>query len=271
VNNLPVVDEERSHHDGLMVRMIPLAIALLVSACEASIGGGGGAVTNGPDASTTTTTPDATTTTTTPDAAAPRCSGRVVYLNFEGATLTRGAPSDAAANRASWIGVTTATVPRYRSGASDRAAQIQAITNRITSALASYPITVTQQRPATGQYVMVVFGGTRDDVGSNYSYATSFHDCGDAVKNDVAWLSDVVPSAKAGDYALGAIAWGLGLNGTNDPDDCMCGWSNNCDQNDTPCTLSGSLPTTGALDPETACPNLATQNAQQAFDVAFCQ
>lgn len=251
--------------------MVVLAVTLLAGACEATIGGGGGDLTGGtPDASTTPT-PDAPTVTPTPDAALPRCSGRVVYLNFDGATLTRGTPSDAAANRASWIGVTTATVPPYRAGAGDRAAQIQAITNRITGALASYPITVTTQRPVAGQYVMVVFGGTRDDVGSIYSYATSFHDCGDAVKNDVAWLSDVVPSGKAGDYALGAIAWGLGLNGTNDPNDCMCGWSNNCDQNATPCQLSGPLATTGALSPETPCPNLATQNAQQAFDVAFCQ
>ncbi|MDQ3368123.1 MAG: hypothetical protein M3680_22080 [Myxococcota bacterium] len=247
---------------------VVVAIAVLWSAaCEATIGGSSNS--SGTDAPTT---PDGPGGTVTPDASidAPRCSARVVYLNFEGATLTRATPSDATADQASWIGVSTATVPRYRTTAGDRAAQIQAITTRITTALSSIGVMVTTVRPLAGQYVMVVFGGTQTTVGSQYSFATSFHDCGDLVKNDVAWISDQVPSSKVGDFAIGAIGWGLGLNGTNSANGCMCGWSNNCDQNSTPCTLSSSIATTGALSPEMACPNLATQNEVGTFAAAFC-
>ncbi|MBA3818871.1 MAG: hypothetical protein H0X17_08265 [Deltaproteobacteria bacterium] len=252
---------------------VVVAIAVLWStACEATIGGSATGGGGGTDASITPT-PDGPGGTVTPDASsdAPRCSARVIYLNFEGVTLTRATPSDSTADRASWIGVTTATVPRYRTGAADRATQIQAITTRITTALSGIGVMVTTVRPLAGQYVMVVFGGTETTVGSQYSFATSFHDCGDLVKNDVAWVSDQVSSSKVGDFALGAIGWGLGLNGTNSPNDCMCGWSNTCDQLSTPCTLSPSITTTGALSPETACPNLATQNEVGVFTTAFCQ
>jgi hypothetical protein len=274
VNNVPVGGVSANRHHVVMSLKIALAVAVLCAACEASIGGS--AALTQPDAADSDGTPvmiDASTGTVTPDApdVVPRCSGRVVYLNFEGVTLTRATSSDSTMNRASWIGVTTANVPPYRAAAGDRTQQIQAVTNRITSALSSFPVTVTRIRPTTGQYVMIAFGGDGDDVASQYGYATSFHDCGDLVKNDVAWVSDDVPTAKVGDYAIGAIGWGLGLNGTNSITDCMCGWSNNCQQSNTLCTLSSSIATTPMLAPEVSCPGLATQNEVQAFDTAFCQ
>jgi hypothetical protein len=248
---------------------IALVLALLAAGCQAQLGatggggggpdaGGGGGGGDGGGGGQGDAAPDA-----------PACfNGRVVYLAFEGVALTQAGTSDATTNQASWIGVSTANVPKYHANDANRMGQIQSITAGVTAHLASFPITVVTQRPTSGPYVMVVFGGTNQDVGSVYTYATSEHDCGDAVKSDVAWLSDVVPDSKVADYAVGAIAWGLGLNGTSDTGDCMCGWANNCQQTGSACTLGTSQPTTSNL----ACAGQANpQNEVAVFQQAFCQ
>lgn len=200
------------------------------------------------------------------------CSnGRVVYLAFEGVTLTYASTTDASANHASWIGVNTASVPPYHNGNTNRNAQITTIVNGVTSILASYPITVVTQRPTSGTYVMIVFGGSNQTVGSNYSYATANHDCGDLVKNDVGWVSDQVPNSIAVPMVVGTIGWALGLQGTTDPNDCMCGWATNCQWNSNTCTLGTNEMTGNSLSPATTCPGENPQDEQAAFHAAFCQ
>jgi hypothetical protein len=229
------------------------------SAPDADTGGGGGGGGGGSDAAVTT-----------PDA--PRCSnGRVVYLAFEGVTLTQGTPSDATQNRVSWLGVLAATVPPYLAGNSNRAAAIAAITTGVRSQLDSFPVSVVTTRPATGPYVMIVFGGTNQIVGTPYTYATNEHDCGDLVKSDVGWMSDVVPAAHIVDYAIGTIGWGLGLNGTTDPDDCMCGWATQCTPSTAPCTLKQNIATQTSASPATTCPGMNPQNEYTVFEDAFCK
>ena len=228
-----------------------VVVAALIAGCHAELGG----ATSGLSADAGSGGP------------AGACSnGRVVYLVFEGVTLTKAA-TDATANHAAWLGMTTATVPPYHAGASNRSGQIQSITSQVRDHLSSFPITVVTTRPAAGPYVMVALGGERGDVGTQYSYATGDHDCGDQVKSDVVWVSDVVPDGKVADNAIGAIAWALGLNGTNSPADCMCGWSNNCVQSSSACTLSSSIATTS----NAACAGLATQDEVSAFHQAFCE
>jgi hypothetical protein len=203
---------------------------------------------------------------------APACfNGRVVFLDFEGVTLAQAMTDDATQNQARWIGLTTANVPPYHAGDANRAADISNITDAIRSILGGYPIIVVTTRPATGPYVMVAFGGTKAAVGTGYSYATAFHDCGDTVKSDVAWLSDVVPTSKAADYAVGAIGWALGLQGTSDVDDCMCGWANGCQQSSAHCALHGPISTTNSSSPATTCPGLSTEDEVATFSAAFCQ
>jgi hypothetical protein len=202
-----------------------------------------------------------------PDAGPACSSGRVVYLNFEGATLTQGA-SDATTNHAVWMGTAgaTATVPPFKAGVVDRLQQITDVTNLVRAAFAAYPITVVTQRPAVGPYVMVGFGGTRQQVNVPYLYAVNRLDCGDAVKSDVAWIFDAVPSTqKTADYAIGAVAFGLGLTGTNDVNDCMCGWLTQCQQTTTACTFSTSI--TAVLQ----CPNQTNPQNEVAALQAFCQ
>ncbi len=245
------------------MRWIALS-CLAAAACGVQVNGGPGAT---PDGSTSGDGP----TTGDPDAA-PRCSnGRVVYLNFDGATLTLAPESDATQNRASWMTITQGTAPRYRSGAANRDQQIQAVVDGVRAQLSSFPITVVTTRPVSGPYVMIVFGGIASQVGSEYGGAVNELDCADARKSDLAWISDnVSPTQRVVNYAVGAIGFGIGLTATNDPLDCMCGWDNDCLQDQGgPCRLSPQI----ARDPNAnqLCPGPALQDEVAAFDAAFCR
>jgi hypothetical protein len=198
-------------------------------------------------------------------------NGRVIYLAFEGVTLTQAATDDATQNHAQWIGVPTATVPPYHQGSATRAADITSVTDAVRTILSGFPVTVVTTRPTDGSYVLVALGGTKTTVGTTYGYATSYHDCGDLTKNDVAWVSDTVPATKVADYVVGAIGWALGLQGTNDPGDCMCEWANACVQSTAHCTLHGPIAVTASTSPATTCPGLTTQDETAAFHQAFCQ
>lgn len=200
---------------------------------------------------------------------------RMVYLNFEGVTLTYAAASDSTQNYASWINNTTSVVPPWHDGSGTRTTDIQTIVDGVKSRLANTPITVVTTRPTSGPYVMVAFGGQKTGnggtVGTTYGGATNEHDCGDLVKNDIGWVSDNPSVSYAQDLAIGAIGWGLGLNGTNDPTDCMCAWSNSCQSANGACTLSSSIATTTSSSPATTCPNQNPQNELAAFTTGFCQ
>jgi hypothetical protein len=245
-----------------VVRTSALAICLL-AACDASVSGGGSA-SESVDASIDDD--DDVDAAVEPDAPSACPNGRDIYLSFQGEPLTKATPSDATQNKVSWIGVTSVNLPGYRLGDPDRATKIATITQRIQTALADFPMQVVTTRPMAGPYVMIVFGGNRDQLDTPYSYAVNHFDCGDPVKSDVAWVSDDVPFAKVDDYAIGAIGYGLGLGGTNDPNDCMCGWANGCDQPETSqCTLSSSI----AANPVcTGAPN--PQDEVAAFETGFC-
>lgn len=201
-------------------------------------------------------------------ATAAACTSRTVFLNFGGQALTRG-PSDATQNQASWMTIASGTAPPYLAGDGGRTAAIQSITDGVRGQLSQFPITVTTSRPATGSYVMIVFGGTADLVGSNFGAAVNQLDCGDTRPSDVAWISDNATGQRAINLAVGAIGFGLGLTATTDQRDCMCGWDNNCrSSNGAPCRLGSPI----ARDPAARqlCPNTTTQDEVAAFRTAFC-
>jgi hypothetical protein len=204
-----------------------------------------------------------------PDAAPACANGRVVYLSFEGETLTRAA-TDSTQNHAAWIGVTTAVVPPFHPNLTNRATEIQNIVDGVRARLAGTLATVVTTRPASGPYVMIVLGGTNQIVGSNYTFATSDHDCGDLVKNDVGWVSDAPSLSYVPDLIVGTIGWGLGLQGTNDPGDCMCAWANACQSAAGACSLSANIETTPSQG-NTTCAGQNPQNEIAAFSTQFCQ
>lgn len=209
-----------------------------------------------------------------PDAApalpdAPTCSERQVVLLFDGVQLTRG-PSNAAARTASWVGeangATVATIPAYRAGDPNRAAVIAQITDRVRAKLAQFPITVATTAPATGDYVLVALGGTAQQSGSAYGIARNVLDCGNAAPNDVSWIADATAVDQVDDVVMGAIGYGLGLGGTNDPGNCMCSWRNEC-QRQGDCSLATSITAVNDVCAQTPNP----QNQVAAFDAGFCQ
>jgi hypothetical protein len=193
-----------------------------------------------------------------------------VFLNFDGQALQRG-PSDATLNQASWMQNPSGTAPAYLMGNGNRTTLIQNIVTGVKDQLSSFPVKVVTKRPPSGDYVMIVFGGQASQVGSLYGGAVNQLDCGDARPNDVAWIGDgVTPVQRVVNFTVGAIGFGLGLTGTKDPNDCMCGWDNVCTSNNT-----GACHLTSPINRDTTanqlCPGVSVQDEAATFHKAFCE
>lgn len=252
-----------------------LSVLIVLAACDARISAGTGDDDDDPQIDASVSEPDAPSTIdAAPVDAASLCTpsqARSVYLNFDGVALARATASDATQNQAAWMNKANGTAPAFRAGQGTRAADITAITNGITSALVGIPVAVVTTRPTTGPYMMIVFGGTAAQVGSNFGVAVQKLDCGNAVASDVAWVGDgVTPNLRVINSALGAIGFGVGLTATNSQNDCMCGWDNACQaNNNVQCTFSANIARDGNANQ--TCPNVTTQNEQQTIQQAFCQ
>jgi hypothetical protein len=230
------------------------------SAIDASSGGGGDNI----DAATSITPIDAP-----PDASL--CpTGRVVFLNFDGDTLTQAAASDATQDQAIWVGMsggaTTATMTKFRPTAGDRTTQIQDVVTSLQGIFSGVPeIAFVTTRPAAGPYVMIGFGGTMGQAGVPYTGAVNHLDCGDSNKNDVGWVFESASTTTiAANFAAGAIAFGLGATGTTDPNDCMCGWLTSCQASGNACSFSATA------QAELDCPNETDPQNDVAILQAFC-
>jgi hypothetical protein len=237
------------------------ASAALAAGCGVSLQEQSGEAENQPDAPTGE--PDA-------PPVRPVCSnGRVVYLHFSGLTLTRaaGGQTDATLNRAEWLAVDTANVPAYKAQDANRATEIQQITDAIKLTLGAFPITVVTERPPVGPYHMVVFGGPSSALGNtSNSGALSAYDCQNRVRNNITWIGERFTPQTSADYAVGGIGLALGLAGTLDTNDCMCGWGNACMPQAGACTLSSQILNDGRCNNGTA----QTQDEVAAFRRDFC-
>jgi hypothetical protein len=249
------------------MREIWVAIAALACGCAAHLGvsNENKADANGSNKSDASVSIDGNIDATTTAACA---SGRVVYLSFEGESLAAAnGASDSTKNQAVWMGVGAATLPKFRNGVADRTTQIADVTNLIKQKLAAVPeIKIVTTRPPAGPYFMVGFGGNHTTVNVPYLYAVNRLDCGDtATKNDLAWVFDDAPTTqKVADFAVGSILFGLGATGTNDSNDCMCGWLTACQPSNNACTLGAGIATTGQC---------AGQNTEDETAIlhTFCQ
>jgi hypothetical protein len=198
-------------------------------------------------------------------------NGRVVYLHFGGLTLTRadGGATDATKNRADWLGVNSATIPAYKLGDANRDTEIQQITAAIRLTLGAFPITVVTERPTAGPYHLLVFGGRSQALGNNNDVgALTAYDCQNRVVNNVVWIGERFEPRDSADFAVGGLGLGLGLAGTLEPSDCMCGWGNTC----TPpmgaaCTLSSNILNDGRCNGNTR----KSQDEVASFRKEFCE
>ncbi len=168
-------------------------------------------------------------------ATAPTGGAHKLFLVFEGATLTRGA-SDAVLNRFSGIdnSLATATIPAWRATAPDRASQIQDVVCDIRESMYPFDVEVVTTRPTSGDFEMIVFGGSFGDLGhtlgpGTFIFSFTNRDCNNASQRDVAWVTehpsagaDVLTTIETANYAVAALGLDNGLGASKSATNCMC-------------------------------------------------
>ena len=123
---------------------------------------------------------------------------RVVYLNFDGVTLTASETSDDATTNTSGIlsaaiaaGQTRTIAPfnvndLSSTGGLTRSQIISRVVSDMYASHAPYNIEFVTERPASGNYSMVVFGGTCQSVaGESGCAGIALLDCGDYMPNNI--------------------------------------------------------------------------------------
>jgi len=167
-------------------------------------------------------------------ATAPTAGTHKLFLQFEGATLTRGA-SDAVMNRFSGVAgsVSSATVPAWRATAPDRAAQIHDVVCDIRESMYPFDVEVVTTRPTFGDFDMIVFGGSFPDLGyapspGTFIFSLTTQDCNNANQRDVAWVTehpsgaDMLTTIETANYAVAALGQDNGLGASKSATNCMC-------------------------------------------------
>jgi MYXO-CTERM domain-containing protein len=160
---------------------------------------------------------------------------RVVYLNFDGVTLTASSQSDDATKDKS--GILSAAVPSGQSrtiapfnvsdlassGGMSRSQIISRVVSDMYASHAPYNIEFVTERPTDGKYSMVVFGGTCQSVAKQSNCAgIALLDCGDYMPNNITFVFPY--GLRVADLASTASqeeAHAFGLTHTNDTSDIM--------------------------------------------------
>lgn len=159
---------------------------------------------------------------------------RVVYLNFEGVTLTASNQADdGPTNTSAIITATTApgstrTIPPFSpaqlssTGGLSRDQIIARVVDRLFASHAAFDVQFTTTRPATGPYSMVVVGGDCQTVAGVNCAGVALLDCGDQLPSNVSFVFP--PGLRVDDLATTAAqeaAHAFGLAHTNDQGDIM--------------------------------------------------
>lgn len=155
---------------------------------------------------------------------------RIVYLNFEGVTLTYSGTNDDAIQNVSAIvnGQTEVIAPfstgdLYSTGGLSRQQIIARVVSDMYTLHDAFDVEFVTQRPASGSYSMVVFGSSCGAViGSNNCAGVALRDCGDVMPNNITFVFP--PGLRVADLATTAAqeaAHAFGLGHTDDQDDVM--------------------------------------------------
>ena len=160
---------------------------------------------------------------------------RVVYLNFDGVTLTASNTSDDATQNKSAILAAaipagqSRTIPAFNvndlasTSGLTRAQIISRVVSDMYESHAPYNIEFVTERPASGNYSMVVFGGTCQTVaGQSGCAGIALLDCGDTMPNNITFAFPY--GLRVADLASTASqeeAHAFGLAHTTDTTDIM--------------------------------------------------
>lgn len=151
-----------------------------------------------------------------------------LFLNFDGATLTKGFPDDPVNNISSLIRPPGHTVPPWRDGVAARDASIATITAGARAILAPYDVNVVTTRPAAGPYEMIMFGGhARDLFGAGPIDVFGSGQC--AGGSVVSYVTESVTDDEvAASLAVGVLANTRFIPITTRRGDCLCYLGNDC-------------------------------------------
>jgi MYXO-CTERM domain-containing protein len=155
---------------------------------------------------------------------------RVVYLNFDGVTLTASNSSDnATTNTSAIVNSSTEVIAAFQpnqlgsSGGLSRSQIIQQVVSDSYALHADYNIEFVTTRPSSGVYSMVVFGGScQSVVGDSGCAGIALRDCGDYMAANITFCFP--PGLRVGDLATTAAqeaAHAFGLGHTDDRYDVM--------------------------------------------------
>lgn len=216
--------------------------------------------------------PDATPDADTSHCAAPADPAapgtHVVYLSFEGVTLTKGQCSDAPTNCTDLVAQDQTVVPPFLDGNPDRVDDIAAIVAKVKQGVAPYSIDIVTTRPASGPYAMVVIGGDPSLVGGptgllglapancSPSFSTLSLDFDHGYRTPYVYANLILSD-------IGVFS---GLSIVTDAGDCMCRTASTCSLSNTQiCTFD----LMANLDPQMTCSRSGPQDEQAALDVVW--
>ncbi len=159
-----------------------------------------------------------------PGQLSPRPAGpTVLFLNTEGATILKGAASDASRDMSFLCGGAIPPLAHGPFGAS-RQAVLAALVKAVGDYLAPYRIQVVTTRPAKGPYEMVLVGGSAATCGQAKGIAgLAPLDCGDKVPGEIAFVfsADLTSLDWVALTAAHEVAHSLGLLHTGEACDLM--------------------------------------------------
>lgn len=196
-----------------------------------------------------------------PDAAVSQ--PHLVYLVFDGVTITNGSTDDPAGN-ISRILAAPFTAPSFFAGENNRDEKLALIADGARTILAPYNIEVVTARPVSGSYDMIVFGGDPVDAGYQAGIiAFRPLECNENKPNVSFIFENYEPLTKR--YASDVVTAVGQINNipiTNLNGDCMCGVSFDCLLNDALCTMGGAGT---PVDPVWTCESITEADVHARF------
>jgi len=131
--------------------------------------------------------------------ATPNALGRrVIYLNFDGVSLSRSTTNDDARNNQSAIVASTMSIPKFAvgalgySGGLTREEVIQYTIAQLEESYADLDVEFTTTRPASGNYHMILFAGEgatcENTTGASSCAGIALRDCSEIMPNNIVFV-----------------------------------------------------------------------------------
>jgi hypothetical protein len=189
---------------------------------------------------------------TSPTTDAHPAAMHTLFVNFDGVLLTPCGTADARINCTPMVSTDT-SIPPFLDGNPARDGFIASILYPARKALAPYSLDIVTTRPTSGDYYMMIYGGTPQLLGlppANVGVAP--FNCSPENRNNISFTFDRGQAPTNIDYADGILSdMGVfvAIPGTTVPGDCLC---RSCNfPPDKVCTYGVDVPVTS--DPAFSC------------------